>query len=62
MDFLTLARWQFAATISFHHVFPPMIIRLGTVLVIAGGIVPAIALLAIIGLWTPYQRMPEPVS
>lgn len=34
MDVLTLSRLQFAATISFHYIYPPLSIGLGVVLVI----------------------------
>src|SRR5512137_669903 len=34
MDVLTLSRIQFAATISFHYIYPPLSIGLGVMLVI----------------------------
>jgi cytochrome bd-type quinol oxidase subunit 1 len=34
MDVLTLSRLQFAATISFHYIYPPLSIGLGVMLVI----------------------------
>lgn len=34
MDLLTLSRLQFAATVSFHYIYPPLSIGLGVVLVI----------------------------
>ena len=34
MDVLTLSRLQFAATITFHYLFPPLSIGLGVMLVI----------------------------
>jgi cytochrome d ubiquinol oxidase subunit I len=37
MDVLTLARLQFALTISFHYIFPPLSIGLGLILVIMEG-------------------------
>ncbi|MBI4227077.1 MAG: cytochrome ubiquinol oxidase subunit I, partial [Candidatus Omnitrophica bacterium] len=37
MDVLTLARLQFAATIAFHYLFPPLSIGLGLFLVAAEG-------------------------
>jgi len=37
MDVLTLARLQFALTISFHYIFPPLSIGLGLILVVMEG-------------------------
>ena len=37
MDVLTLSRIQFAATISFHYIYPPLSIGLGVMLVHDGG-------------------------
>ena len=38
MDVLTLSRLQFAATISFHYIYPPLSIGLGVMLVIMEGL------------------------
>jgi cytochrome bd ubiquinol oxidase subunit I len=38
MDVLTLSRLQFAATISFHYIYPPLSIGLGVALVIMEGL------------------------
>jgi len=38
MDVLTLARLQFAFTIAFHYIFPPLSIGLGVILVIMEGL------------------------
>jgi len=38
MDVLTLSRLQFAATISFHYIYPPLSIGLGVMLVIIEGL------------------------
>lgn len=38
MDVLTLSRLQFAATISFHYIYPPLSIGLGVVLVLIEGL------------------------
>ncbi|MCA9252190.1 MAG: cytochrome ubiquinol oxidase subunit I, partial [Phycisphaerales bacterium] len=38
MDVLTLSRWQFAGTIMFHYLFPPLTIGLGLVMVVLEGI------------------------
>jgi cytochrome d ubiquinol oxidase subunit I len=37
MDVLTLARLQFALTVSFHYIFPPLSIGLGLILVVMEG-------------------------
>lgn len=37
MDVLLLSRIQFAVTIAFHYIFPPMSIGLGLILVIMEG-------------------------
>lgn len=37
MDVVTLSRWQFALTIMFHYIFPPLTIGLGVVLVYLEG-------------------------
>ena len=37
MDPVTLSRIQFAATIGFHYVFPPLTIGMGVVLVYLSG-------------------------
>ena len=38
MDVLTLSRIQFAATISFHYIYPPLSIGLGIMLVLMEGL------------------------
>jgi cytochrome d ubiquinol oxidase subunit I len=38
MDVLTLSRLQFAATISFHYIYPPLSIGLGVMLVVIEGL------------------------
>ena len=37
MDVLTLSRIQFAATIAFHYIYPPLSIGLGVILVLMEG-------------------------
>ncbi len=38
MDVLSLARIQFAVTIAFHYLYPPLSIGLGVILVVVGGL------------------------
>ena len=38
MDVLMLSRWQFALTIAFHYIFPPLSIGLGLLLVVMEGL------------------------
>jgi len=38
MDLVTLSRWQFAFTISFHYLYPPLSIGLGLILVVMEGL------------------------